>query len=733
MFSWFRGYSFEEQVQDFDEKINQVATSLIKSVQEDLPIGQYDLASLQDMDTCNQYVVFLGEELDKRFKKVEIDQISNAIYVGKRKKKSQTKANNVNANNYVSGENTFNKKELCQQISSHYVRTFNLLAAILTAIDPNKNMCTRRLEALYQTVETDKDSGHVRTCPADDLDKNNPLYPDHISQVPGIQQLLNLYYFYLSQDNDHLDKDQKGKIREEFEKLYQAFSEVFVSSDLEAPVVKELNQAVNQVNSNLEQLNKAETSDANKEAILELTTLVTGLKEQLDQFQEETKAGQSQKDQEVKMEEMKNTIVSTIKDQLHNTEEGFQQQMQELQNKVDVVTQQQQEQQQKQEEQEQQQLENTPEVQEESPQVLEESPDQSLNSNLASPGNDLLTSEENQPVEGAPLNQNQAEQNQVPAEEQKLSEENGMMVNMSLNSEGTPQNKAVNSANNGALSNSLNSLNNSGNLNLGENPSLGQNNEPPAANQNQLENGEKKPEENQNQENKTPEALPLPDMPAKNSQAGGQSNDVESSRSLDNLEQELENFDLGEEENKLNENKLNENKPEENGPEINKNNAPAVNSDATPLRQFLSFIQEYNKEFDVPEEYQLNLRPKTVSEISEKYECTSEPSQVTIQLDDKKYKEFRKVYKKMKDHYLSMSSKLLGIMEDSIIKAESNSYSLRPLTSSQLNTLQTKVMKNLTEYYTKCQGYYQDAFSNLSDAILAKENSNEEEPETTNN
>ena len=101
MFAWFKGKSFEEQVNEFETKLNLIATSLVKSSEENIEEGNYDLAQLQDLNVCNEYVIFLGNELEKRFKKVDVEDIADSIYIGKRQKKER-KNNKFNRRNPLS-------------------------------------------------------------------------------------------------------------------------------------------------------------------------------------------------------------------------------------------------------------------------------------------------------------------------------------------------------------------------------------------------------------------------------------------------------------------------------------------------------------------------------------------------------------------------------------------------------------------------------------------------------
>ena len=48
-------------------------------------------------------------------------------------------------------------------------------------------------------------------------------------------------------------------------------------------------------------------------------------------------------------------------------------------------------------------------------------------------------------------------------------------------------------------------------------------------------------------------------------------------------------------------------------------------------------------------------------------------------------------------------------------------YKLKAITSQALNEIQIEVMQELSNYYTKCQKYYEEAFKQLSDSIIPEE------------
>lgn len=311
MFAWLFSKSNNEQIKDFEQKINTITTSLVK--QQD----QSELAALLNPQQCNQYTLFLGSELDKRFKKVELEDLNTQIYIVKRPKKSEKNGNNnMNIDNYKGTDKNYSKQELCTKIASHYIRTFNIISSILTAINPERNMCSRRIKALYDSI-SDTDSGYVKICKSDDTDNKNKLYPDNIDELPGIKQLLNLYYFYLMQDNTN--QEYKNRVERDFALLNQALSNVYTSS-VEIPLtIKNVEASLDR---SILNLNKVQGDDR----IAELTALVTELKEQINNFKQNPAS-------------LLNEINHKINDKLQMFEGNIEDKIQALEHKITTTVQ----------------------------------------------------------------------------------------------------------------------------------------------------------------------------------------------------------------------------------------------------------------------------------------------------------------------------------------------------------------------------------------------------------
>jgi hypothetical protein len=619
MLSWFRGKSFEEQVSEFDDKINIVVNSLVKSSKSSAEDDQFDLANLQNLDTCNEYVIFLGAELEKRFKKIDAEAIADAIYIGKRRKNSQKKEmNNMNANNYENDNQVkHSKKEICIKISSHYVRILNLLSAILTAINPDLNMCSRRIKALYETTSSDVNTGFVKTCVSDDTDKSNPLYTKNIKNIPGIKQLLNLYYFNLIQDANNIDPEELEKIKEEFKKILQTFTEVFKFSIDENPLepieISEVDESITQLNQAVAENHPAEPLEPLlQEKVNQMNASLQTLKEQIEQ-----------------KTAIPNETVNKIKNNIRNSiQTEFKQNFDALKTQLDTLI---------------NEIKNKP------PTPV------TSNQNMS-----------NQPIGGPVQN------TYVPTEQPNNTIITANTIN-TPNPETTPQTGGV--YNNQPIANvTTPTTTNNTNLTIPNNT-------------NNINN-------NKLLENVTTTTDP---------------NISNTPNSINIIPEEIAPVDL----------------------KLAKTN----------IGKFLEFADKYKSYYEIPEEYKVAFETNDINEIVDFYTCSSQPSQVVINIDDSKYSDFKNSYQALKKHYLDSSNKLLSIIENDLLekvepsnnnnnnkKTKNNGnnnlkeqYKLRSITNQQLNKIQISVMQELSNYYSKCQKYYEEAFKYLADSLIPEE------------
>ena len=179
--------STKSQIKEFKSVIGNIVTDILAE-------GTYDdFMSLQDAKTCNSHTIFLEDELRQRFKKVQIREFAQGIYISPNKHKpcKDEKCSNIEEPKYGLLGNLKSKAQICRAISVYYVRIFNLIGAIMAAIDPENNMCLRRLNALYKPLSDSPGKGQINIC-----NEDKQLYPDNFLGVEGMKELLNLYQMY---------------------------------------------------------------------------------------------------------------------------------------------------------------------------------------------------------------------------------------------------------------------------------------------------------------------------------------------------------------------------------------------------------------------------------------------------------------------------------------------------------------------------------------------------------
>ena len=223
--------TFDEELQDFNIKMIEIVNDLIKPyIMSDDKINNnsnkidnksrtktiqnyHDLLNLLDPTKCNSHAIFLSNQLYKDYSEFDLKQYVDKVKISHQKFQpcSSDECSEVDSKTIVGKDVVYSKRDICDGIAVHYVKILNLISAILTAINPNRNMCLERIQSLFQQTETDINQGTIHICK--NRDENNPLYPSNLLQVPGIKEFLNLYYFHLIHASTG-DKEQQKIIRE---------------------------------------------------------------------------------------------------------------------------------------------------------------------------------------------------------------------------------------------------------------------------------------------------------------------------------------------------------------------------------------------------------------------------------------------------------------------------------------------------------------------------------------
>ena len=206
--------STKTQMKQFKTIIDNIVTDILAE-------GTYDdFMNLQDPKTCNAHIIFLEEELRQRFKKIQILEFAQGIYISPHPAKpcEDEKCSNIEKPKYGVKGNLKSKAQICRAIAVYYIRIFNVIGAIMAAIDPENNMCLRRLNALYEPIRGEPGFGNVSICTPD-----KELYPDSFLKVEGMKELLSLYQMY----NVEGLKSQHEAMKSEIEDLQLKIQKIF--------------------------------------------------------------------------------------------------------------------------------------------------------------------------------------------------------------------------------------------------------------------------------------------------------------------------------------------------------------------------------------------------------------------------------------------------------------------------------------------------------------------------
>lgn len=211
--------NLDKSLSDFKSRINNITTQLLNpyinpsSYKNDDPRSQFiNMLSLLDPAKCKEYALSLAANLNKYYNKLQLEQFANTVLVGR--------SSNINTNNiHNKNDKTVSKHDLCQAIAIHYVKILNLIAAILTAVNPNENISLNRLKHLLQIVDTTKNTGISMIC-----DPNSDPVKDSILEEPGMREFLMLYYFSIVEDIE--TEEERSNVEKQFAVMVRKFASI---------------------------------------------------------------------------------------------------------------------------------------------------------------------------------------------------------------------------------------------------------------------------------------------------------------------------------------------------------------------------------------------------------------------------------------------------------------------------------------------------------------------------
>ena len=192
--------SFLKILDSAQNDFNKITESLVKSY-FDKKTNKSAILELLDDSKCLDKALLLSSELEKKLKTIKINETELNYYM-----------NNTNNNNVVlKNKKNISKQELCNTIVFKFIKQLNLVASILSQLNPNKNIAIRRLSLLYK-LSDDSNSMHATLCRKE---QNNLL-----SEF-GLDRVLNIYMFYLIVNDKNIEEviEEYNKINADFSSL----------------------------------------------------------------------------------------------------------------------------------------------------------------------------------------------------------------------------------------------------------------------------------------------------------------------------------------------------------------------------------------------------------------------------------------------------------------------------------------------------------------------------------
>lgn len=201
-----------ETINTFDDALER-HTNIVNKLVDDIVNGFLNntnpdslLLELLDPVSCNNTTALLSKSLDADFKKLDSSKLGTDIYIGKKQSKPcndpATCLKNIEDQIIYKTESgtSITKAQVCNSVATYYVKLLNLLAALLIAISPTKNMCLERFNSLYRIItdEYNDQAFEISVC----LPEGKRVTRNKLIEENGIRELINLYIL------DQIDKIQ---------------------------------------------------------------------------------------------------------------------------------------------------------------------------------------------------------------------------------------------------------------------------------------------------------------------------------------------------------------------------------------------------------------------------------------------------------------------------------------------------------------------------------------------
>ena len=290
----------DKSINVFKKNINYILNDLILPIiDKNFKTHNYKtLSLLSNPSNCNKLTLFLRDKISQNFNSIELSNLADEIFFSKNVKSDckTDKCEILDKEKYKIRDNIYTKRQLCKLISKHYIKQLNLIAAVISAVNPERNFCLLRLKKLLKVMTENNNKGLVEIC------KKDIVYDGKLTNQDGFKELLNLYYFHLleifNKEKD-LTQEEITKIQVEYQKFVTLFSELIINKNIrKQEVINDMMQdkIKEEENMILEKELKEDQKRLEKEQAKEQKKLEEELKKEQQRLKKEQKKLREEKD-----------------------------------------------------------------------------------------------------------------------------------------------------------------------------------------------------------------------------------------------------------------------------------------------------------------------------------------------------------------------------------------------------------------------------------------------------
>ena len=199
--------------------INKISSDLI------LNSNNNDLLQFMNPTYCDKIINITSNILNENFTKNQLKIINNKIIKNKKKSIDSFIQNLKSIDDSIYDETVNeNKKKICKEIATYYVKIVHIFSAIKNIIDKDEPICNKTEKFKYE--KTNKIGDFNATVSADICNKKKGSLIKTLSDENGIPELENLYKDkYILQTKEFVMSEEQQKIyNKDVAKFYKSYT-----------------------------------------------------------------------------------------------------------------------------------------------------------------------------------------------------------------------------------------------------------------------------------------------------------------------------------------------------------------------------------------------------------------------------------------------------------------------------------------------------------------------------